>query len=303
MQFKYLEDILIIFLDDFTPSEEILQIYQNSCKKHKTIELDSIKSQIHEIKNNMNHSANLKLCSIKMKREVIETLEDILKVTNFHTMILQECQFTPQTMTEFLNILQYYKSVCHFEIAMNFEDDDTWRCFCSACSNIEVLESLSFKGMIISEPYMRHLINAIKNNSNITTLKFDCCMLVKLPTFYLGIYKILIKKCIEFITIMSFLVEALMTNQSIRELYLPSTGLYTKEADALQRFLVNNTHLKVLDISNNNLGDRGLEVLAKGLCNQTTAGIGLSVLVIFNNQITEKSGVVIKNIIVSSYTH
>lgn len=102
---------------------------------------------------------------------------------------------------------------------------------------------------------------------------------------------------------MSLLVEALMTNQSIRELYLPSTGLYTKEADALQRFLVNNTHLKVLDISNNNLGDRGLEVLAKGLCNQTTAGIGLSVLVIFNNQITEKSGMVIKNIIVSNYTH
>lgn len=186
-QFKYL-NILIIFLDDFIPSEEILQIYQNSCKKHKTVELDSIKSQIQEIKNNMNHSANLKLCSIKMKRDVIETLEDILKVTNFHTLILQECQFTPETMTEFLNILQYYKSVCRFEIAMNFEDDDTWRCFCSACSSIEVLESLSFKGMIISEPYMRHLINAIKNNEHITILKFDCCMLVKLPTFYLGMY-------------------------------------------------------------------------------------------------------------------
>lgn len=90
-----------------------------------------------------------------------------------------------------------------------------------------------------------------------------------------------------------------MTNRTIRELYLPSTGLYTKEAEALQRFLVNNTHLKVLDISNNNLGDRGLEVLSKGLCSQKTPGVGLSVLVIFNNQISEKSGGVIKNIIVS----
>lgn len=265
-------------INDYLAPEEILQIYQDSCKRHNTIELDAVKSQILEIKNNMNHSATFKLNCIKITFDVNETLEDILKVTNFHTLILQECQFTPETMTEFLNMLEYYKSACHIEVAMNFDDDDTWKCFCCACSNIMVLESLSFKGMDITEPYTRQLINVIKNNSNITTLKFDGCMLVKLPTFYL--------------------IEALMTNSTIRELYLPSTGLYTKEADALQRFLVNNTHLKVLDISNNSLGDRGLETLAKGLCNQKIAGIGLSVLVIFNNQITEKSGPVIKNIII-----
>lgn len=276
--FKEPENDLPWIISDLISSEEIMQVYQNSCKKNQTIELDAIKSQILEIKNNLNHSAMLKLSSIKITAEVNETLEDILKVTNFHTLILQECQFTPETMTEFLNILEYYKSVCHFEVAMRFDDDDTWKCFCSACSNIMVLESLSFKGMVISEPYMRQLISAIRNNPNITILKFDGCMLVKLPSFYL--------------------VEALMTNRTIRELYLQSTGLYTKEADTLQRFLVNNTHLKVLDISNNNLGDRGLEVLAKGLCIQTSVGVGLSVLVIFNNQITEKSGTVIKNIIV-----
>ncbi|ENN74277.1 hypothetical protein YQE_09249, partial [Dendroctonus ponderosae] len=281
--YKEPEDYMWI-IDEFISAEQILQIYQESCKKHKTIELDTIKSQLQEIKNNMNHSATLKLSSIKITREVTETFEDLLKVTNFHTLILQECQFTSQTMTEFLNSLQYYNSVCHFEIAMNFEDEDTWKSFCSACSHIMVLQSLSFKGMIISEPYMRQLITAVRNNEHISTLKFDNCVLVKLPTFYL--------------------VEALMTSYTIRELYLPSTGLYTKEADTLQRFLVNNIHLKVLDISNNNLGDRGLEVLAKGLCNQAsecnpnTEGIGLSVLIIFNNQITEKSGVVIKNIIV-----
>ncbi|XP_076261629.1 uncharacterized protein LOC143197245 isoform X2 [Rhynchophorus ferrugineus] len=286
--FPSAEDILVSYkepenndpwtINKFIPADEILKIYEESCKKHKTIELDAIKSQIQEIKNNMNHSATLKLNSIRITCEVNETLEDILKVTNFHTLILQECQFTPETMTEFLNMLEYYSSACHFEIAMNFDDDDTWLCFCTACSNIMVLESLSFKGMEISEQYTRKLINVIKNNTNITTLKFDGCMLVKLPTFYL--------------------VDALMQNTTIRELYLPSTGLYTKEADTLQRFLVNNTHLKVLDISNNNLGDRGLEVLAKGLCNQNTVGYGLSVLVIFNNQITDKSGPVIKNIIV-----
>lgn len=90
-----------------------------------------------------------------------------------------------------------------------------------------------------------------------------------------------------------------MTNTTLCELYLPSTGLYTKEADCLGRFLQRNFFLKVLDISNNFIGDRGLEVLAKGLTKQTILGCGLSVLVVFNNQITEKSGPIISNIIVS----
>lgn len=92
-----------------------------------------------------------------------------------------------------------------------------------------------------------------------------------------------------------------MQNTYIRELYLSSTGLYTKEADVLGRFLQKNDYLEVLDISNNIIGDRGLEVLAKGLCSQRKIhGIGLSVLVVFNNQLTEKSGPIIKMIIVKN---
>ncbi|CAH1153474.1 unnamed protein product [Phaedon cochleariae] len=264
-------------IDKEMSADEILQVYQESCKKHKTIELDTIKSQISDIKNNMNHSATMKLHSIKVTSEVNETLEDIFKVTNFHTLILNDCKFTPETMSEFLNMLEYYESACHFEIEMNFEDDDTWKCFCNACNNIMVLESLSFKKMVINETHMRSLLSAIKNNCNITMLKFDSCMLVKLPSFYL--------------------VENLMSNTTIRELYLPSTGLYTKEAEILARFFCNNTHLKVLDIGNNFIGDRGLESLARGLCKQNTPGVGLSALSVFNNQITEKSGPIISVII------
>lgn len=88
-----------------------------------------------------------------------------------------------------------------------------------------------------------------------------------------------------------------MYNCTIRELYLSQTGLYTKEADYLGRFLSKNLCLKVLDISNNYIGDHGLKSLAKGLMAQT--GLGLSVLVMFNNQLTDKSGPIIGNVIVS----
>ncbi|XP_001808136.3 protein phosphatase 1 regulatory subunit 37 isoform X1 [Tribolium castaneum] len=263
-------------INTYLPPEKILQIYQASCKQHQTIELDIIKNLIMEIKNNTNHSAVLNLSMINITNEVNETLEDLLKVSNFRTLVLYECKFTSETISEFFNMLEYYGSVCDIEVAMNF-DETAWKCFCNACTNLTVLEAISFKGMVINENYMRMLLNAVKSNTRITTLKFDACMLIKLPSFYL--------------------VESLMTNTTLCELYLPSTGLYTKEADCLGRFLQKNFTLKVLDISNNFIGDRGLEVLAKGLTKQTTAGCGLSVLVVFNNQVTEKSGPVICSII------
>lgn len=122
---------------------------------------------------------------INITNEVNETLEDLLKIVNFRTLILYECKFSSETISEFLNMLEYYEPICDIEVAMNF-DETAWKCFCNACTNIMVLESISFKGMVINENYMRMLLGAVKTNTRITTLKFDACMLIKLPSFYLG---------------------------------------------------------------------------------------------------------------------
>ncbi|KAL3289423.1 hypothetical protein HHI36_022848 [Cryptolaemus montrouzieri] len=262
---------------DFKSSDEVLQVYENSCKQHKTIELDIIKNQIIEIKNNINHSASLNLSSIHLTNDVNETLEDLLKVTNFQKITLSDCKFNSDTISEFLNMLEYYESTRELEVSVKFENHESWQSFCNACGNLNMLEVISFKGMDISEDYMRKLLHAVKSNSKITTLRFDGCELDMMPSFYL--------------------VDSLKSNTTLRELYLPSSKLYSREAQCLGNFLQINFHLKVLDISNNFIGDRGLESLAKGLVKQNIPGSGLSVLVIFNNQLTEKSGTVINNII------
>lgn len=123
---------------------------------------------------------------VNITNEVNETLEDLLKVANFRTLVLYECKFTPETISEFLNMLEYYESVCEIEVAMNVDEIEAWKSFCNACSNIVILEAISFKGMVINDAYMRMLLNALRSNSRITILKFDACMLVKLPSFYLG---------------------------------------------------------------------------------------------------------------------
>lgn len=258
-------------------SEEVLEVYEKSCKIHQTIELDSIKSQIAEIKDNLNHSATLSLSSIKLTYEVNETLEDLLKVTNFRKVVLSDCKFTAETITEFFNMLEYYESIRELELAVNFENTDAWQSLCNLCCNLELLEVISFKEMTINEEYMRKLLHAVKSNPNLTVLRFDGCTLDKLPSFYL--------------------LDSLKTNRTLRELYLPSSGLYNKEATSLGFFLQNNTHLKVLDISNNFIGDRGLEALTKGLIQQNEPESGLSVLVVVNNQLTEKCGSSLNNIL------
>ncbi|KAK9890412.1 hypothetical protein WA026_010502 [Henosepilachna vigintioctopunctata] len=258
-------------------SDGILQAYESSCKRHKTIELDTIKNQIAEIKNNVNHSATLNLSSITLTNDVNETLEDLLKVTNFQKIILSDCKFSNDSISEFLNMLEYYESTRELEVSVNFDNSEAWQTFCNACANLDLLEVISFKGMIIGEEYMRNLLHVIKINSKITTLRFDGCELKMTPSFYL--------------------VDCLKNNTTLQELYLPSSKLYGREAQSLGAFLQVNFHLKVLDISNNFIGDRGLESLAKGLVKQNIPGAGLSVLVIFNNQLTEKSGTVINSII------
>lgn len=195
-------------------------------------------------------------------------------------------------------MLEYYESVSELTISQDFNDVEVWKALCLIIGKSNQLESITFKEMNIDEMYMRIFLNAVRSNTNITILKFDSCALVKLPTFYLGTF-INFQTVSIFIDYIIILVDNLKLNTSLRELYLPQTGLYTKEADCLSKFLSKNVTLQVLDISNNPIGDRGLDALAHGLTNPDNIGPGLSVLIIFNNQLTEKSGPTICNIIVS----
>lgn len=262
---------------DETTSEKMITCYQESCKRHNAVELDTIKNQIIEIKNNTNFSAVLNLAGINLTMEVCETLEDLLKLSNFQTIKIKDCKFNDESIREFLNILEYYDSASEYITTDFYKETDTWNTFCSMLSKSSVLESLTLEGFLFNDNYIKMLLQNIKVNDTLITLKLSNCNIGFSP--------------------MSHLVDTIQVSKSITELYLPQTGLYTRETDLLGKLLSNYHDLKVLDISNNFIGDRGLEVLAKGLCNQDDDICGLNVFVIFNNQITEKSGPIISNII------
>lgn len=259
-------------------AEQLLQEYQASCTRHKTIQLDAIKNQLATFKNNINSSETLSLATITVTMEVCETLEDIFKVANFHKLIIKDCTFTNHSVREFIDLLDYYN--CTTEIVTTdyyTQENEIWAAFSSMLSKCNHLEALTFETFTFSDSHFRTLLNNLRNHHDIRVLKFQGCML--------GHHAI------------TQLVNALETNMVLQELYLPQTGLYTKETEVLSRLLTKNHNIRVLDISNNPIGDRGLEALARGLCTHTDANNGLSVLVIYNTQISEKSGQALSNII------
>lgn len=145
---------------------------------------------LQEIKDNRNRSATLNLASLTITREVCETLEDLLKVSNFRSIVINDCKFTQETIREFLNMLEYYESVSELVISEDFDDREAWKTLCTIIGKSNYLEAITFKEMTINEEYMRYFINALKQNEYISVLKFDSCALAKLPCFYLGNYLI-----------------------------------------------------------------------------------------------------------------
>lgn len=210
--------------------------------------------------------------------EVCETLEDIFKMTNFRKIILNYCTFSGGTALEFINMMEYYEPTTELEVTTDLSDYDLWKAFCGMIKKSQHLETIVFTNMNIDEMFMRHLIFALNNNPKITNLQFKACTLTKAPSFYL--------------------VEPLLMNNTLRELHLNQVGLYTRETDSLSKLLSRNSYLKVLNLSNNSIGDRGFELLARGLFTRTP-DMGVCALVLCNNQITERSALTIASIIVS----
>ncbi|KRT82347.1 hypothetical protein AMK59_4452, partial [Oryctes borbonicus] len=257
--------------------QDIIIIYENSCLRNNTIEIKNIKTQLSEIRNNTNRSADLKLNNLNVTYEVLETLEDIFKIANFKSLTITDCIFTAGTIAVLFDMLEYYECSAQLVISIDLEQLDAWKLFCHMMSKTVYLESITLKSMNVSDINMKNFMHSINMNHNIKSICFDSCTLIKLPNFTL--------------------IEYLEFNYSVNEIHLPHAGLYTKEADVIGKLLKNNLNIQILDISNNLIGDRGLEHLAKGLCQQNIAGQGLSVLILFNNQITEKSGKTINAII------
>lgn len=93
-------------------------------------------------------------------------------------------------------------------------------------------------------------------------------------------------------------MNALIKNETVKELHLPYNHFEEYEAKLLGKLLQFNKRIQLLDLSNNQIEDAGVEELVTGIVNGTG---GLEVLVLWSNKLTVVSAAPLSHLLVSIY--
>ncbi|XP_076298241.1 uncharacterized protein LOC143217633 [Lasioglossum baleicum] len=266
--------------------DDLISAYKESCIKHNTDPLEIVVSQLQTLDTSQKHCEELTLRGQTLDPNDCEALEEILKRIQFHKVDLEATSLNDESSVILFDMLEYYESAKQLNISSNQGIGEYgWHACASMIRKTQCLEHLEAKDVILDEQYTNILSRALRLICHLHVLKLENCGLSG--------------RCIV------TLVSALKMNTGIRELYLADNGLNLYDAIQLGSLLRVNNHIQLLDISNNNIQDEGVRDILEGLINQIhedKSGKGLSILVLWNNQLTKNSSPYFSRIIALSKT-
>ncbi|XP_027855737.1 protein phosphatase 1 regulatory subunit 37 [Xiphophorus couchianus] len=245
---------------------DVIGAYQQSCSKHQVQPRETIIQQLQQGVCGGGSVECLDLKGERLDHRSCEALEVVLKSLHFDFINLQAAQLEENGASSLLDMILYYESTTYLDISDNGSmGTSSWRALahlikqsvclsrldaCNVCLVDYPVQSLS-KALLTSRLQVLHLNNVQLSGSSLFTL-----------------------------------VCALKINRALLELHLSSNQLNGyQDAMQLGDLLRYNSTLQTLELSDNVLGDAGLEELCDGLSRQTK---GLKVLILKNNQITER---------------
>nr|XP_033337483.1 uncharacterized protein LOC117226846 [Megalopta genalis] len=266
--------------------DDLISAYKESCVKHNTDPLEIVVSQLQTLDTSQTHSEELTLRGQILDPNDCEALEEVLKRIQFHKVDLEATSLNDESSVILFDMLEYYESARQLNISSNQGIGEYgWHACASMIRKTQCLEHLEAKDVILDEQHMNILSRALRLICHLHVLKLENCGLSG--------------RCIV------TLVSALKVNTGIRELYLADNRLNLYDAIQLGSLLRVNNHIQLLDISNNNIQDDGVRDILEGLINQIhedKSGKGLSILVLWNNQLTKSSSPYFARIIAMSKT-
>ncbi|XP_076640320.1 uncharacterized protein LOC143351997 isoform X2 [Colletes latitarsis] len=253
--------------------EDLISAYKASCKKHNTDPLEIIISQLKTLDVSKRNSELLNLKGQTLDPDRCEPLEEIFKRVQFNKVDLEATSLDDESSVILFDMLEYYDSTRHLNISSNPNIlIQGWHACANFIRKSQCLKHFEAKDVTLKEQHMNILSRALRVVCHLHVLNLENCGLSG------G----------SIIT----LVSALKMNTGIRELYLADNRLNFYDAIQLGSLLRFNNHIQLLDISNNNIQDDGVRDILEGLINQLNEdkdGKGLNVLILWNNQLTQKS--------------
>ncbi|XP_017880088.1 protein phosphatase 1 regulatory subunit 37 [Ceratina calcarata] len=270
----YLEPANPLKLAENANREDIISAYKESCLKHNSEPLATVVNQLENLSTFELRNEELNLKGETLDVNHAEPLEEIFKRVQFNKVDLEDTSLSDESSVILFDMLEYYESAKQLNISLNQDIGiHGWQACANMIRKTRCLEHLEAKDVILNEQYMNILSRDLRLNCQLHVLKLENCGLSG--------------RCIV------ALVAALKVNTGIRELYLADNGLNLYDAIQLGSLLRLNNHIQLLDISNNVIQDDGVRDILEGLINQIKEdedGKGLSILILWNNQLTKKSG-------------
>ncbi|XP_054743883.1 serine-rich adhesin for platelets isoform X1 [Anastrepha obliqua] len=229
---------------------EIAELYVMSCRKHKTKPLQTVLDHLKGVElNKQQRQPLLSLKSIKLAASDCEALEEIFKRVQYKFIDLSSCDLDEWATSALFEMIEYYEAANELDISSNSDGMTVrgWAGCMAMVKHSEELRVLIAQGNPISKQSADGLGQAI-STSNLHTLKLEHC----------GLRGALDGLCFK-----------LRYNATLKELWLAHNDLDCKDAEALGDLLKVNHYLELIDISNNNIRDKGLLYIVEALILQS----------------------------------
>ncbi|XP_058467646.1 serine-rich adhesin for platelets [Malaya genurostris] len=229
---------------------ELLELYKRSCSKHDTDPLPTITEHLQEL--DLSLRQRVPLLSLKdhnLSHGSCEALEEVFKRVQYRCINLSHAGLDDTSASALFNMIEYYEATNELDISDNIAmTNKSWMDCIEMIKRSQALNVLITRGPGISDHYASNLAKAL-NTSALHTLKLEHCELAHRP--------------------LVILCNLLKRNTVLKELSLANNQLTWKDAKTIASLLESNYHIQLLDISNNNIGDGGVELIVNALIEQS----------------------------------
>uniref|UniRef100_A0A182JM77 Protein phosphatase 1 regulatory subunit 37 n=1 Tax=Anopheles atroparvus TaxID=41427 RepID=A0A182JM77_ANOAO len=243
------------YLDPVNPwasiceASELLQLYRSSCKRHCTLPLKPVMEHLQSIDNSKGRVPLLSLKDQQLSYGACEALEEIFKHVQYRCIDLSHSGLDDVTASVMFDIIEYYEAANELDISDNLQmSSKSWTACINMLKKSQALNVLITRGPTISDYQATNLAKAL-NTSAIHTLKLEHCVLSQQP--------------------IASLCTMLKRNTVLRELWLAHNQLSCEDAQQIANLLRSNFYIQLIDISNNRIGDKGVEHIVTAIVEQS----------------------------------
>ncbi|KAH8248839.1 hypothetical protein KR032_003547 [Drosophila birchii] len=234
---------------------EIVDLYVDSCRKHKRDPLKSVLDHLKNLDLNQVRQPLLPLKANKLEANDCEALEEIFKRIQYKCIDLSDCSLDESCLMALFQMIEYYEAANELDISYN-KEPMTKRCWELCAYMVErsqELQLLNAESNQITKLGADSLGRAL-GSSNLHTLKLEHCGLRGQPLVHL----------------LSFAGRGLYQNKMLKELWVGYNDLDCVDAQHIADMLRYNHSLELIDISNNNIRNEGVMYLVQALILQST---------------------------------